>query len=54
MVMRYFQSKAGLFTAAVTMHLQVPDLASVRPAAGASCWFAISSTGGRLRPTTTR
>jgi AcrR family transcriptional regulator len=29
MVMRYFQSKAGLFTAAVTMELQVPDLASV-------------------------
>ena len=29
MVMRYFQSKAGLFTAAVTMDLQVPDLRSV-------------------------
>ena len=29
MVMRYFRSKAGLFTAAVTMDLQVPDLASV-------------------------
>jgi AcrR family transcriptional regulator len=29
MVMRYFRSKAGLFTAAVTMHLQVPDLRSV-------------------------
>jgi len=29
MVMRYFQSKAGLFTAAVTMDLQAPDL---RPA----------------------
>jgi AcrR family transcriptional regulator len=28
MVMRYFQSKAGLFTAAVTMDLQVPDLSS--------------------------
>lgn len=28
MVMRYFQSKAGLFTAAVTMDLQVPDLRS--------------------------
>ena len=26
MVMRYFGSKAGLFTAAVTMDLQVPDL----------------------------
>ena len=26
MVMRYFRSKAGLFTAAVTMDLQVPDL----------------------------
>jgi AcrR family transcriptional regulator len=33
MVMRYFQSKAGLFTAAVTMDLQVPDLRSV-PASG--------------------
>ncbi len=29
MVMRYFRSKAGLFTAAVTMDLEVPDL---RPA----------------------
>lgn len=29
MVMRYFRSKAGLFTAAVTMDLQVPDLHSV-------------------------
>jgi AcrR family transcriptional regulator len=29
MVMRYFQSKAGLFTAAVTMDLQAPDLGSV-------------------------
>jgi len=29
MVMRYFQSKAGLFTAAITMDLQVPDLRSV-------------------------
>jgi AcrR family transcriptional regulator len=29
MVMRYFQSKAGLFTAAVTMDFQVVDLASV-------------------------
>jgi AcrR family transcriptional regulator len=28
MVMRYFRSKAGLFTAAVTMDLQVPDLRS--------------------------
>jgi AcrR family transcriptional regulator len=28
MVMRYFQSKAGLFAAAVTMDLQVPDLHS--------------------------
>jgi len=28
MVMRYFHSKAGLFTAAVTMDLQVPDLSS--------------------------
>jgi AcrR family transcriptional regulator len=28
MVMRYFHSKAGLFTAAVTMDLQVPDLTS--------------------------
>jgi AcrR family transcriptional regulator len=33
MVMRYFGSKAGLFTAAVTMDLQVPDLRSV-PARG--------------------
>jgi AcrR family transcriptional regulator len=33
MVMRYFQSKAGLFTATVTMDLQVPDLRSV-PASG--------------------
>ena len=32
MVMRYFQSKAGLFTAAVTTDLQIPDLRSV-PAA---------------------
>jgi AcrR family transcriptional regulator len=31
MVMRYFRSKAGLFTAAVTMDLQVPDLRSVSP-----------------------
>ena len=31
MVMRYFGSKAGLFTAAVTMDLQVPDLRSVTP-----------------------
>jgi AcrR family transcriptional regulator len=29
MVMRYFGSKAGLFTTAVTMDLQVPDLGSV-------------------------
>jgi len=29
MVMRYFQSKEGLFTAAVTTDLQVPDLGSV-------------------------
>jgi AcrR family transcriptional regulator len=29
MVMRYFGSKAGLFTAAVTMDLQAPDLGSV-------------------------
>jgi AcrR family transcriptional regulator len=29
MVMRYFGSKAGLFTATVTMDLQVPDLGSV-------------------------
>jgi AcrR family transcriptional regulator len=28
MVMRYFRSKAGLFTAAVTMDLQVPNLRS--------------------------
>jgi AcrR family transcriptional regulator len=33
MVMRYFGSKAGLFTAAVTMDLQVPDLSAV-PAGG--------------------
>ena len=33
MVMRYFGSKAGLFTAAVTIDLQVPDLRSV-PASG--------------------
>ena len=32
MVMRYFGSKAGLFTAAATADLQVPDLAAV-PAA---------------------
>jgi AcrR family transcriptional regulator len=32
MVMRYFGSKAGLFTAAATTHLQVPDLSAV-PAA---------------------
>jgi AcrR family transcriptional regulator len=31
MVMRYFRSKAGLFTAAVTMDLRVPDLGSVPP-----------------------
>jgi AcrR family transcriptional regulator len=29
MVMRYFQSKAGLFTAAVATDLQIPDLRSV-------------------------
>ena len=29
MVMRYFQSKAGLFTAAVSTDLQIPDLRSV-------------------------
>jgi AcrR family transcriptional regulator len=29
MVMRYFRSKAGLFTAAVTIDLEVPDLRSV-------------------------
>src|SRR6202167_4699543 len=29
MVMRYFRSKAGLFTAAVTIDLQVPDLRAV-------------------------
>ena len=28
MVMRYFQSKAGLFTAAISTDLQVPDLSS--------------------------
>src|ERR1700722_12098827 len=33
MVMRYFGSKAGLFTAAVTVDLEVPDLRSV-PADG--------------------
>lgn len=33
MVMRYFGSKAGLFTAAATADLRVPDLAAV-PAAG--------------------
>ena len=33
MVMRYFGSKAGLFTAAATVDLRVPDLAAV-PAAG--------------------
>jgi AcrR family transcriptional regulator len=32
MVMRYFQSKAGLFTATVTMDLQVPDLSAAPPA----------------------
>ena len=31
MVMRYFQSKAGLFTAAVTMDLQAVDLRSAPP-----------------------
>jgi AcrR family transcriptional regulator len=31
MVMRYFRSKAGLFTAAVTLDLQVPDLRPVPP-----------------------
>ena len=31
MVMRYFQSKAGLFAAAVTLDLEVPDLRSVPP-----------------------
>ena len=29
MVMRYFQSKAGLFTAAISTDLQVPELSSV-------------------------
>jgi AcrR family transcriptional regulator len=32
MVMRYFGSKAGLFAAASTTHLQVPDLRPVPPA----------------------
>jgi AcrR family transcriptional regulator len=32
MVMRYFGSKAGLFAAASTTHLQVPDLRRVPPA----------------------
>jgi AcrR family transcriptional regulator len=32
MVMRYFQSKAGLFTAAVTTDLRVPDLRAVAAA----------------------
>ena len=31
MVMRYFGSKAGLFTAAVTMDLHIPDLRSAAP-----------------------
>jgi AcrR family transcriptional regulator len=31
MVMRYFGSKAGLFAAASTTHLQVPDLSAVPP-----------------------
>ena len=31
MVMRYFQSKEGLFSAAVTTDLQVPDLRSMPP-----------------------
>jgi AcrR family transcriptional regulator len=31
MVMRYFGSKAGLFTAAVTMDLHIPDLRAVAP-----------------------
>ena len=48
MVMRYFRSKEGLFTAAVTMDLQVPDLGSVAPAVAASRWSAISSAGGRI------
>ena len=54
MVMRYFRSKAGLFTAAVTMDLQVPDLRSVPASGGASCWCASSSAAGRIRSTTTR
>jgi AcrR family transcriptional regulator len=33
MVMRYFGSKAGLFTAAVTMDLHIPDLRTVPAAA---------------------
>jgi DNA-binding transcriptional regulator YbjK len=39
MVMRYFQSKAGLFAAAVTTDPEVPDLRSV-PASDRrrSCW----------------
>jgi len=32
MVMRYFGSKAGLFTAAVTIDLHIPDLRAVPPA----------------------
>ena len=53
MVMRYFQSKAGLFTAAISTDLQVPELSSVPAAAGASCSSATSSAGGRSRPATT-
>ena len=53
MVMRYFQSKAGLFTAAVSTDLQVPDLSSVPAGRRASCLSATSSAGGRSRRATT-
>ena len=54
MVMRYFGSKAGLFTAAVTMDLDIPDLRSVPPAAGATCWCGCSSPAGTIQSTATR
>ena len=37
MVMRYFGSKAGLFAAAATSHLQVPDLGAVPASKRGEC-----------------
>ena len=47
MVMRYFRSKAGLFTAAVTMDLRVPDLRSVPASRRGELLVGSSSAAGR-------